>query len=143
LMRIAGREITEEKQRKDIRERVRKHRAAKKKAPKVSVTSTPVTEVEASTSSPPRPEPARATGSADTELTEEQHRERMASLDTGPANEIVDEVSKRVSCVANTIRRHVDGLAYSDGARFFAALRDQIDDIEREAFRGGGDEVAS
>ena len=36
LMRIAGGEITEEKQRKDTRERVRKHRATKKKATKVS-----------------------------------------------------------------------------------------------------------
>jgi hypothetical protein len=72
----------------------------------------------------------RPTGSA--EVSIEQHRERMGRLDA-PAEETVDEVDRRVSCVANTIRGHVEGLTYSDGARFFAALRDRINDIERDA----------
>lgn len=53
-----------------------------------------------------------------------------------PAEAVVDEVDRRVNCVANTVRRHVDGLTRSDGARFFAALRDRIVDIEREALPG-------
>jgi hypothetical protein len=56
----------------------------------------------------------------------------MARLDA-PAEGTVDEVDRRVSCVANTIRGHVDGLTYSDAERFFAAIRDRIDDIERDS----------
>jgi len=73
---------------------------------------------------------SRATGSA--EYTEEQRREQMAQLDQ-PAEETVDEVDRRVSCVANTIRGHINGLTHSDAERFFAALRDRINDIERDA----------
>jgi hypothetical protein len=78
---------------------------------------------------PPQPPAARATGSD--EIDVDQRRQQMAQLDQ-PAEETVDEVDRRVSCVANTIRGHVNGLTHSDGARFFAALRDRIDDIERE-----------
>ena len=67
------------------------------------------------------------------EVSIEERREQMAQLDQ-PAEEIVDEVDRRVSCVANTIRRQVEGLTRMDPERFFAALRDRIDDIEREAF---------
>jgi hypothetical protein len=72
----------------------------------------------------------RTTSSA--EYTEEQRREQMAQLDQ-PAEETVDEVDRRVSCVANTIRGHINGLTHSDAERFFAALRDRINDIERDA----------
>jgi hypothetical protein len=67
----------------------------------------------------------RATGSA--EVSIEERREQMAQLDQ-PAEEIVDEVHRRVSCVANTIRRQVEGLTRMDAERFFAALRDRIGD---------------
>ena len=139
---LAGGGTTEEEVREETRARVRKHRAAKKKAPKVSVTHPPVTESAKSKagSPPPRPESEprapRATGSA--EVSIEERREQMAQLDQ-PAEEILDEVDRRASCVANTIRRQVEGLIRMDAERFFAVLRDRIDDIEREAF----DEAAS
>jgi hypothetical protein len=61
------------------------------------------------------------------EVSIEERREQMAQLDQ-PAEEIVDEVDRRVSCVANTIRRQVEGLTRMDAERFFAALRDRIGD---------------
>jgi hypothetical protein len=144
LMKIAGGGTTEEEVREVTRLRVRKHRAAKKKAPKVSVTHPPVTESAKSKagSSPPRPESeprAGATGSA--EISIEQRKADMARLDE-PAEEI-SEVDRRVNCMTNTIRRHVDGLLRSDAARFLSALRDRIDDIEREILRDADNGVVS
>jgi hypothetical protein len=75
-----------------------------------------------------------ATGCA--EVSIEERREQMAQLDQ-PAEEIVDEVDRRVSCVANTIRRQVEGLTRMDAERFFAALRDRLDDAERAKAQGG------
>ena len=73
---------------------------------------------------PPKPVEHRVTESA--EASVEQRRVETAALDQ-PHETAVDEVDRRVSCVANTIRRHVDGLSYSDVERFFATLRDCVD----------------
>jgi hypothetical protein len=72
----------------------------------------------------------RAAGSA--EVSIEERRAQNAALDE-PAE--VDEVDRRVSCVTNTILRHVDGLSRGDAQRFFAVLRDRLDEAEREALR--------
>jgi hypothetical protein len=78
----------------------------------------------------------RVTESA--EVSIEDRRGEMARLDD-PAESVVDEVDKRVSCVTNTILRHVGGLSRGDAERFFTALRDRLDDLERQQLR---DEVA-
>jgi hypothetical protein len=80
--------------------------------------------------------PGRITESA--EVSIEDHRAEMARLDE-PADSAVDEVDKRVSCVTKTILGHLKGLSRSDAERFIAALRDRLDDLEREQLR---DEVA-
>jgi hypothetical protein len=41
-----------------------------------------------------------------------------------------DEINKRVGCLANTIRRHIEGLPPGDIGRFFTTLRDCIEVIE-------------
>jgi len=93
---------------------------------------------------PPRPEPEpepvehRATGSA--EISADDRRAYYAETENPePAEPAVDEVDRRVSCVTNTILRHIEGLSRSDAERFFTALRDRLDDLEREQLR---DEVA-
>jgi hypothetical protein len=116
LMAIADGKTTLEKVRADTNERKKVHRAKPESVPE-------------------RTEPAvvaRATGSA--EISVEQRQADMARLG-GPDETGVDEVDKRIDCVTKTILRHVDGLTRNDGARFFAALRDRIDDPEREALR--------
>ena len=94
----------------------------------------------------PEPKPDSVTEPHVTESPEiniEQRQADMARLDE-PAVETVDEVDRRVSCVANTILRHVEDLPRSDAERFFAALRDRIDEIEREELRDAAvAEVAS
>ena len=78
--------------------------------------------------------PGRVTESA--EVSIEDRKADMARLDEP---ETVDEVDRRVTCVTNTIQRHIEGLTRSDTERFLAAVRDQIDSIEREAFRADAD----
>jgi len=111
-------------------------KAGPKKTPKskpVSFTHPDVTESNRKAgSSPPRPESeprAGATGSA--EVSIEQRRADMAHLE-----EPAEEISERVNCVANTIRRQVDGLSRSGAERFFTTLRDCVDVLEL-ALRAG------
>jgi hypothetical protein len=116
LMAIADGKTTLEKVRADTNERKKVHRAKPESVPE----RTGAVVVD------------RATGSA--EISVEQRQADMARLG-GEGEAAVDEVDRRITCVTNTIRRHVDGLTRNDGARFFAALRDRIDDLEREALR--------
>jgi len=115
LMAIADGKTTLEKVRAGSNERKRVHRAK-------------------SESVPERTEPAHATGSAIVDI--EERRAQMAALDEP---ETVDEIDRRATCVTNTIRRHIEGLTLGDTERFFEALRDQLDDIEREALRDRDD----
>jgi hypothetical protein len=75
------------------------------------------------------PAVARATGSD--EIDVDQRREQMAELDQS-GEKTVDDVDRRVSCVFNTILRHVKGLSRCETERFLAVLRGQIDNIERD-----------
>jgi hypothetical protein len=75
--------------------------------------------------------PAVAHATCTDEIDVDQRREQMAQLDQ-PGEKTVDEVDRRVSCVFNTLLRHVKGLSHSETERFLAALRDQIDNIERD-----------
>ena len=112
-MAIAEGKTTLEKVRVDTNERKKAHRAKPESVPE-------------------RTGPAvapRAAGSA--EISVEQRQADMARLD-GPGEAGVDEVDKRIDCVTNTILRHVSGLSRGETERFLAALRDQIDDIERD-----------
>jgi hypothetical protein len=90
----------------------------------------------------PSPKPVEHRVNESAEVSVEQRRAETAALDQ-PAETAVDEVDRRASCVANTIRRHVDGLLRSDAARFLSALRDRIDDIEREILRDADNGVVS
>ena len=114
-MAIADGKTTLEKVRAGSNERKRVHRAK-------------------SESVPERTEPAHATGSAIVDI--EERRAQMAALDEP---ETVDEIDRRATCVTNTIRRHIEGLTRGDTERFFEALRDQLDDIEREALQADVD----
>ena len=71
---------------------------------------------------------------ADTNERKKAHRAKPESVPerTGPGEAGVDEVDKRIDCVTNTILRHLNGLSRGETERFLAALRDQIDDIERD-----------
>ena len=146
LMKIAGGGTTEEEVREETRARVRKHRAAKKKAPKVSVTHPPVTESAKSKAGSPPPRPGseprapRATGSA--EISIEQHKADMARLDQ-PNEETATDFDRRVGFVIVTALTQIEGLPRSETGRFFAALRDRLDDAEREVWRDADDGVAS
>jgi hypothetical protein len=75
------------------------------------------------------PAVARATGSDEIDVV--QRREQMAELDQS-GEKTVDDVDRRVSCVFNTILRHVKGLSRCETERFLAVLGDQIDNIERD-----------
>ena len=75
-----------------------------------------------------------------TKLYVHWHRARMAALDLDPEPTVepapveaaVDEVERRVSCVTNTILRHIEGLSRGETERLLAALRSRIDEIERD-----------
>jgi hypothetical protein len=113
-MAIADGKTTLEKVRADTNERKKVHRAKPESVPE-------------------RTEPAvvpRGTSSA--EISVEQRQADMARLDEPADEAAVDEVDKRIGCVTNTILRHVNGLSRGETERFLAALRDQIDDIERD-----------
>src|SRR5215472_12148635 len=73
------------------------------------------------------PEPEHRV-TASPEISIEQRRAENAQLDQ-PAETAVDEIYRRVGCVANTIRRQLEGLSYSDVERFFATLRDCVDEL--------------
>jgi hypothetical protein len=113
LMAIADGKTTLENVRADTNERKKVHRAKPESVPER-------TGAAAAT---------HATGSA--EISVEQRQADMARLG-GPGEAGVDEVDKRVNCVTNTILRHANGLSRGETERFLAALRDQIDDIERD-----------
>ena len=76
----------------------------------------------------PEPEPEHGV-TASPEISIEQRRTENAQLDQ-PAETAVDEIYRRVGYVANTIRRQLEGLSYSDVERFFATLRDCVDVLE-------------
>jgi hypothetical protein len=90
---------------------------------------------------PPQPPPiTRATGSD--EIDVEQHRAKMARLDQ-PTEETVTDFDRRVGFVIGTALTQVAGLSVSETGRFFAALRDRLDDAEREVLRDADDRVMS
>jgi len=92
-------------------------------------------------SKPPQPPPiTRATGSD--EIDVEQHRAKMARLDQ-PTEETVTDFDRRVGFVIGTALTQVAGLSVSETGRFFAALRDRLDDAEREVLRDADDRVMS
>jgi len=76
---------------------------------------------------------ARASGSA--EISADDRRAYYAETENAKPAEPADEVDRRVSCVANTILCHVEGLSRGDAERFFTALRDRLDDLAREQLR--------
>ena len=85
----------------------------------------------------PKPEPKpveyRATGSEEVDI--EQRRAEYAALDPEPDRPVVTEFDGRIIRAAGAIRYEAMGLAHSDAERFFAAIRDQIDSIERQVLQ--------
>jgi hypothetical protein len=146
LIRIAdGDKNIEEKLRGQTRKRVQRHRARKKqsKPAPVSVTHRDVTESNRKAgSSTPRPESeprAGATGSAE---IIEQRKADMARLDE-PVEETVTDFDRRVGFVIGTALTQIQELPLSEWGQFFAALRDRLDETEREVLRDADDGVAS
>ena len=122
LMAIADGKTTLEKVRASTNERQKIHKA---KSQSVNNGRKPDSSLEGA---------GRVTESA--EVSIEDRKVDMARLDEP---ETVDEVDRRVTCVTNTIQRHIEGLTRIDTERFFEALRDQLDDIEREALQADVD----
>jgi hypothetical protein len=90
---------------------------------------------------PPQPPPiTRATGSD--EIDVEQHRAKMARLDQS-IEEMVTDFDRRVACVIGTALIQIQELPRGEWGRFFAALRDRLDETEREVLRDADDGVAS
>jgi hypothetical protein len=90
---------------------------------------------------PPQPPPiTRATGSNEIDI--EQHRAKMARLDQ-PNEETARDFDRRVGFVIVTALTQIEGLSRSETGRFFAALRDRLDDAEREVWRDADDGAAS
>jgi len=75
---------------------------------------------------------------ASPEISIEQRRAESARLDQ-PSEDTTTEFDKRVNFVVITALDQLAGLSRSEAERFFAALRDRLDDLEREQLR---DEVA-
>jgi hypothetical protein len=84
---------------------------------------------------PPQPEPEAAAplASGSAEISIEQRRAEYAALDT------VTDLDRRIIRAAGAIRHEAMGLTQSDTERFVAAIRDQIDSIEREALQADAD----
>jgi hypothetical protein len=72
-------------------------------------------------------EPEVQQHTASVEISVEQRR--AAWLVDETTEETIDEVDQRVSDVFDIILRHVEGLSPSETGRFFAALRDRINDL--------------
>jgi hypothetical protein len=89
----------------------------------------------------PEPVAPRVTGSQEVDV--EQQRARMAALDPEPAaapepepepdQPAATDLDRRIIRAAGAIRHEAMGLSRGDTEQFLAALRDQIDSIEREA----------
>jgi len=83
----------------------------------------------------PQPDAAAPRVAGSEEVDIEQRRAEYAALDPEPDRPVVTELDGRIIRAAGAIRYEAMGLTHSDAERFFAAIRDQIDSIERQVLQ--------
>jgi len=83
----------------------------------------------------PQPDAAAPRVAGSEEVDIEQRRAEYAALDPEPDRPVVTELDGRIIRAASAIRYEAMGLTHSDAERFFAAIRDQIDSIERQVLQ--------
>jgi hypothetical protein len=80
------------------------------------------------------PEPVEHCVTESGEVSIDQRRAEMARLDE-PSEGTTTEFDRRVGFVIITALTQIEGLSLSETERFFAALRDRLDDAERDVLR--------